>query len=463
MRLSLVMIPFVAAIGGCASPAIKSEATAPDMQTITETGKQYSEDQSSQPGTADLPESEPTGDLTFRQAEALAVLYNPSLAAYKWEIRVREALTIQAGLPPNPELEMELENFAGTGGVGAFNQAESTLLYNQMIETGGKRENRRTVAQLEAEGAKQEFLAARSNVWAETAKRFFSALASQELIEIHHELVKLAEEAFYAVSERVKTGRAAPLEETRARVELAAERNLLEQAKRDLQAEKAWLAAAWGSESVSFDSVEGDLERISESLDLDELRSALENNPEIQRWKVELRQREAELTLERSRSISDVTVRGGMRYLNEPEDVAAVAAISVPLTLFDRNQGAIRAARERVNKTREQTRAAFVEINASLARLYHLLSSSRIQIDRLKNEILPGARSAYEAVREGYQQGKFDYLNVLDAQRTLFNSRIEYVRTLAEFHSNWTELQRLIGEPSPETIQNTPQITNEGN
>jgi len=92
---------------------------------------------------------EPTGVLTLPQAQALALLQNPKLAAFGWEVRAREAQILQAGLRPNPEVEVEVENFAGSGALQAFRGTEITILLSQLIELAGKRHKRARVAALE--------------------------------------------------------------------------------------------------------------------------------------------------------------------------------------------------------------------------------------------------------------------------------------------------------------------------
>ena len=63
---------------------------------------------------------EPIGVVTLAQAQALALLQNPLLAAFGWEVRAREAQILQAGLLPNPEVDVEVENFAGSGALREF-------------------------------------------------------------------------------------------------------------------------------------------------------------------------------------------------------------------------------------------------------------------------------------------------------------------------------------------------------
>ena len=81
----------------------------------------------------------------------------------------------------------------------------------------------------------------------------------------------------------------------------------------------------------------------------------------------------------------------------------------------------------------------------ALVSAYHSLSNSYAEAVELQNNILQGAETVFEASREGYSQGKLDYLNVLDAQRTLSEARAEYIEALAAYHNSRADVERLIG------------------
>ncbi len=92
--------------------------------------------------------NEPTGSITLRQALSLALIRNPQLKAFSWEVRAREAQALQAGLLPNPELESLLEDFGGTGSVEGFKGTETTILLSQLIPLAGKISKRKKLAAL---------------------------------------------------------------------------------------------------------------------------------------------------------------------------------------------------------------------------------------------------------------------------------------------------------------------------
>lgn len=87
----------------------------------------------------------PEGELLLQDALRLALLHNPGLLVFSWEIRAREAEELQAGLRPNLELGAEIENFGGTGIASGLEGAESTLTLSHLVELGGKRSKRLAV------------------------------------------------------------------------------------------------------------------------------------------------------------------------------------------------------------------------------------------------------------------------------------------------------------------------------
>jgi len=76
------------------------------------------------------------------------------------------------------------------------------------------------------------------------------------------------------------------------------------------------------------------------------------------------------------------------------------------------------------------------------------VGARRAEAELLRSDVLPGARSAYDAATIGFENGKFSFLEVLDAQRTLFSAKSQYLAALANFHRALSELEGLLGEPS---------------
>jgi cobalt-zinc-cadmium efflux system outer membrane protein len=178
---------------------------------------------------------------------------------------------------------------------------------------------------------------------------------------------------------------------------------------------------------------------------LDRLIPSVAQNPDIARLEKEIEERRANVVLENAKKIPDLTVSGGVRRLNENDDTAFVMGFSVPLPLFDRNQGGIEEARHRLDKAKRALEATKRNMYNLLTERYAVLSSAFEEAETLKTRIIPDAKAAFEGTREGYQLGKFGYVFMLDAQRVLFDAEIQHLDALTAYHQTLTDVDRLTG------------------
>lgn len=392
--------------------------------------------------------SEPSGELTLEQVQSLAVRHSPEIAAAESELRAREGRLLQAAARPNPEVRGTVENLGGdagdTGGV------ESTIELAQRLELGGDRSARVAAAAAARDLAQWDLEARRIDVMSRATRAYYEVLAAQRSVQLAGETVRLTEEVRSTVAARVEAGKVSPIEETRAEVALAAERIEHNRAEAELIAARSRLASTWGSTTPRFDRVADHAGPTPSLPSLDAIHAALERTPELARWAAEIAQREAALRVARARATSDVTVGGGYRHF-ELGGGAAVVSASLPLPLFDRNRGAQIEARERIRSAEEERRAAIVRARQLVAEAHASLSRAQSEVRSLREEVVPGAESVYAAVSEGYRLGKFGYMEVLDARRTLAAARAQLARAHSDLHRAYADLQRLTAAPLTET------------
>lgn len=392
----------------------------------------------------------PTGRISLRDALALALMQSPELATFAWELRAREARILQAGRPPNPVLNTLVEDLGGrtrfTSAEGVI-QPQTTIQLSQLIELGGKRAARQKFAAFSRDLAAWDYEAARIDVLTRVTEVYLDVLASQQAVALTEQVTSVVEQVQQTVGLRVAAGVVSPIEQTKADVALAAVRIESDRARRSLDADRRRLAALWGSSSARFESAAGDLTVLPPVPAFDELQERLSQNPGLARWAAEISQREAALAVERSKRVPDVTVSAGYRRFTEIDSNAFLIGGSIQLPVLDRNRAGIGEASDRVSKAYEEQRAAQARVTAMLAEAYRALSSAKDEVTALASNVLPGARSAFEAVGEGYRLGKFGYLEVLDAQRTLVSAGGQYLRALSDYHKAAAEVERLIGAP----------------
>ena len=444
-RIALVLLGMAAMVGltGCVST--RGEGVRPEPHPLYQEVLTYQLSRLSSAPAPGMAHAEPTEVLTLPQALALALLQNPALSAFAWEVRAAEARTLQAGLRPNPELGLEVENLAGTGAFRGSRSAETTLRLSQVIELGGKRSRRLHVAALERDLAVWDYETKRVEILTDVAQAFVEALRAQERLRAEVDLVRLAEQVRTTVAARVKAGKASPVEETKAGVALSTIRVAFERARYELEATRQRLAATWGSTTPTFQKVEGAFETIAAPPSAEALAERMVQNPDLARWNTESQQRQAALGLAEAQKVPDLTAGGGVRHVNEAGATAVVLSFSIPLPVVNRNQGAILEAQHRLAKAGEEQRTAVVRVHTALAAAYATLTAAFVEATTLRDEIVPGARRVFEATSEGYRQGKFSLLDVLDAQRTLFEARGQYIEALATYHKAVAEAERVIG------------------
>ncbi|MGD9400921.1 MAG: TolC family protein [bacterium] len=390
--------------------------------------------------------AEPAGDLTLRQVLGLALMGNPELAGYSWAVRAADARALQASRIPNPGIEVELEQFGGVGEVAGLDGAEATLRLGQVLEIGGKRGKRTQVALLERDLEGWEYEARRLDVFAGAASAFIAVLANQERLIVAQESHRLSEIVLEVVSERVKAGKVSPLEETRAAVEAASTEIEVERVRNDLEASRRALAATWGGGRPGFGEVRGDLTQVEKIPALKDIMSRAGRGPELARWGTEIEMHQAVLDLEKSLRIPDLELGVGVARDVESSLDTYILALGFEIPVFDRNQGGVREAECNLARAREDRRATEIGVAAEMAQAYQSLATSYVEARSLGATVLPGAERAFEATGEGYRQGKFTYLDVLDSQRTLFDVRAQYLDALEAYHQAVTEIERIIGE-----------------
>lgn len=391
------------------------------------------------------PQKGPAGILTLRRALELALIYNPDITASSHGVLAAEGIARQAGALPNPELEVEMGEFGGSGARKGLDSAESSLRLSQTVELGGKRGKRQRAAQSEARLAGWEYETKRLEVLTKTRKAFVDLLLAQGQLSLAEALMKVAEDIRKAAAEKVKAGKVPPLEETRAAVEAATARIAWGRAGRELTTARMSLAAAWGEDAPVFKEAGGELDAVMDIPSFESLAALLDGSPELARWNEESVLHRESLSLSKAERIPDLVVSAGISRFEEDGGHAGTLGLSMPLPLFDRKAGGVLAARHQAIRAEYEHRAARLHAATELREAYGRLETTRTEALSIKEELIPGAQQAFEAAQTGYREGKFRHLEVLDAQRTLGEAKARHLEVLAAYHKAAADVERLTG------------------
>jgi cobalt-zinc-cadmium efflux system outer membrane protein len=387
------------------------------------------------------------GPLTLTEAIATALERNPELQGGAYALRAADARIEQANLRPNPELAVELENFAGTGELRGIDALETTLSLSQVIELGDKRSRRVEVAHAERDIVAAERDVRQLDVIAEVAERFIAVVQAQEQLSLARDVEQLSTATLRAVAQRIAAARSPEAERSRAQIASIRARLDRERAAQSLDTSRRALVALWGEGEPRFTHVVADLQRLPPPQPFDRLAERLERNPDFLLLASESRLRTAELRLTQAQSRPSLHIGAGLRRLEAPDDIGLVAAFSLPLQVAGRNRAAIAEAEARVSLNDAQREAALVRARATLYALHRELATARAEAQALRDEIIPLAEQTLALIDEGFRLGRLSYLELGTAQRDLIDARQAAIVSAAEAQRLRTEVERFTGEP----------------
>ncbi len=401
------------------------------------------------------PASDGDGALTLDQALQTALSRNPLLRAAEAEVAASRGAVDQAGVWRNPELSIEQEDVrAGT--------RSTTVALSQTFELGGKRAARVALARTAGGVALAELAARQADIRASTVQAFFDALIAEERVTVAREFLTIAARGTTTAARRVTAGSVSPTEETRARVVESNARIDLHQAEVDRQAARRVLGLAMGLPESGSGRFDGRLDGRAEALpplpDAQRLAERLAQAPGLMRSRGEVERAEASYQLERSRRTPDLTVSLGALRAQEVGRNQAVIGLSIPLPIFDSNQGAQLEALRRRDAAAALAQAEAQRLDVEVRQAVDQLRARSAEVQALQQDVLPGARSAWEAASRGFELGKFGFLDVLDAQRTWLQARTRYLGALALVHGAAADLERRLGpaNANPDFDRPTP-------
>lgn len=356
--------------------------------------------------------------LTLGSALAKAGASSPQAEAATQGIRAAEACRTLAGLRPNPSVSAQTENVVGTGPYRGFDQAETKVSFSMPLELGGKRGARVGVAEARIGRAELEAAIARADVRLRVTQAYIEAVAADRRLTIARAQLHIVNEALRVAKDRVVVGKSSPIDERRTSVAQIDAQTGLESAERAFQVARDNLGLLLG-QSVTGALDHGWFDRVRTYGP--DVRPTAGGTLAYAAARADLRVADANVRLARSQRVPDLTLNGGTRRSARPMPSAIRPKHgSVPPRL-DAEQDIAIAQRDRDN--------AAASVHAS-------------------GPALAAATEAARITRLGYGQGKFDQLILLDAERTLVETRNAAVDALAEYHDAEARLARLTA-PAP--------------
>jgi cobalt-zinc-cadmium efflux system outer membrane protein len=377
--------------------------------------------------------------LTLESALQTAFANNPDMAAAQWEIDIAQGGRQQAGLIPNPVASWDAEDTRR-------NSRTTTVKLSQTLELGGKRSARIDVATRAQEAAALTLEQRRNGLRAEVIDGYYGALRAQERLDLAQRSLALAERGLVVANGRVTAGKSSPVEATRAQVQLSEIRLEFNRAQMGLTDAYRRLAASTGAASTDFQAVATQAQAAPALPSTSQLLARLEQTAELRLAELQIVQGEAALGLEKAQRIPDLDVSIGSQYDASVRERVNVVGVSMPIPLFNRNQGNVLAASRRADQARDLRNAAELRLRTETRQALDLWQTANTEVRSFNQQILPAAQSAVESATRGFEMGKFNFLDVLDAQRTLIAARTQYLAATAQATEAWVRIERIYGD-----------------
>ena len=394
------------------------------------------------PGRAQLPASEQK-TITLEELQQMALQNNPTFRQSAANIQAAEGRKKQSGLYPNPTVGYQGEQIRG----GSFHGGEQGFFVQQDIVLGGKLGLNRKIFDHELKQAETEAEEQKLRVVTNVRMSYIQALAAQQMLELRHNLSKLADDAVETSHQLANVGQADAPDVLESEVEAQQAQLAVTMAEQTQQRVWRALAAVVGNPRLPLMKLEGKLED-TPPVNADELVERMVNeSPAVRIAELGIQRTEATLARAKREPIPDLQFRGGLQHNGEllsngrAVGLQGFADVGVRIPLFNRNQGNVATANadaERAKREVERVKLVLRERAASVVENY---TFSQTAVDRYKNQMIPRARKAYEMYSKKYQEMAAAYPQVLVAQRTLMQLEVSYINALENFATSSISLQ----------------------
>jgi cobalt-zinc-cadmium efflux system outer membrane protein len=384
--------------------------------------------------------------LTWDEAVFRVLNQSPELRISSNDIVEKSGVLIQSEFFPNPVFSYSVENVFGYREWGGWKAAESRYVIEQPVELGGKRGYRSRAASYQVCAVQAEYEAGKVRVLNHLSKLFADAVAAQALFALSKEQERVSEEVFKTVRSKVDEGRSTIIDVKKAEIEYFTANIDAKKALVDFSIAKEKLSIMWGDTSPDFEYIDWPFYELENIKSLEECQTDLEDHPEWVRSHFEYLSAQQNVFLEKSERIPNLVVTVGYKTEQDSHDKGFVLGASFPLNVFNWNQGNIQKARSESQKAYDKGFVIRLKLENKLLSNYKEWVRATQEVEQIKTTILTAAHEAFELSQEGYDQGKYGYLEVLHAQDTLFEVKKRYIQALLNYHRSKADIKYLNSE-----------------
>ncbi len=356
---------------------------------------------------------------------------NNSLKSSEKEIDIKASALEQSKMFDNPTVEFEKA-------FGVESEISSTM--NQSIPLGRKRKHNIRLHELKWDLAKLDYLDLKSQILTEAFTIFVEILQLQECLLLLETQMDISKELVTAVEKKVMAGKLSTAELSRVKIQYYQEKSYLREIENSIQDKWSKLTTYWGETQQPFTQVSGEISTLFDF----PTNISFKNSYEYQRAAIQVEIENSHVDLEKSNRIPDVELLAGMKKIDSSEKTFQLG-LSIPLPIFNRNTEHINEVKLQREKLNLYLSDVSIKIKTEISNIQRKLTKLETEIKVLRDEIIPEANSAYLVIYDGYLNGRYTYLDIVDAKKMWNQTKTQLLNTLTEHQIEIMKLNHISG------------------
>jgi cobalt-zinc-cadmium efflux system outer membrane protein len=393
--------------------------------------------------------------ITIEDAVRLSSQHNHTLLAARTTIAQNQAQEITANLRPNPTLftDWEYIPLPGVhpgGGLGGYlhDSTEGDIGMSYLFERGQKRQNRLQAAKATTAVTRSTVVDNERTLGFQVGQLFYNVQLAESTLDLATQDLKTFQETLNISEFQYKSGGMAENDYLQVKLQLAQFQTNVEQAILSRNQALSDLRQQMGYESVPAEyDVTGPFEYQPLTAKVEDLQmKALANRPDLRAAQQGINVAQSQYGLAKANGKQDVTVSANYSHVNA---ISAVTwSVSVPLPIFDRNQGNIAQARVAISQAREQQLQVQGQVMTDVRDAYIGVESNGRVVQIYRSGVLDDAKQSRDISEYAFRRGATPLLNFLQAQRNYDAIELSYRQALAAYLTSIEQLRQAVGTRS---------------
>ncbi len=435
--VGMALIGLLPSLGAAQQPELPVPSPQPGSDLRITTKGQPAPLPANQPPPLSPVEPAAPAGMTLAELEDMALRCNPTVAQAAQRVAGLRGHWVQVGLYPNPVagyIGAEIGNEGHAGQQGSF--------VGQEIVTAGKLGLSRNVAEQEIRQAEWIWQAQRQRVLTDVRRTFYDVLIAQRKMELTEQLLRIGEEGVRSAEALVKAKEAARADTLQAHIEAESARVMLGRAKNQHAAAWRSLAAVVGAANMPPQRLAGEAwDGLHDLTWEDTYNQLLAESPQLAAARTGVARAQATVNRECAQRVPNIDLQAAVQYDNATKNTFATVQAGVPIPFFNRNQGNISKAQAELMAAQNEVQRVQLDLQQRLAAVFEQYTSARYQVEKYSGDILPSAKASLDLANKGYRQGEYNYLFLLTAQRTYFQTNLVYLDALRELRTAATAIE----------------------